>query len=82
MDFEDIRCFDDLNDLYWKNRELLGEEEQRLFRGILLELQKGEYCDRLPRAHSFCRTEGCEGDVEGRETGARRPRSKKCARRF
>ena len=45
MDFEDIRCFDDLNDLYWKNRELLGEEEQRLFRGILLELRKGEYCD-------------------------------------
>ena len=45
MDLEDIHRFDDLNDLFWKNRELLGEEEQRLFRGILLELQKGEICD-------------------------------------
>lgn len=46
MGIDDIRNFDDLNSLYWKNRELLGEEEQRLFQAILLEMQKGENCDR------------------------------------
>lgn len=43
---DQIRNLDDLNSLYWKNRELLGEEEQRLFQAILLELQKGENGDR------------------------------------
>jgi hypothetical protein len=42
---DDIRSFDDLNALYWKNRELLGGEEQRLFQAILLEMQKGDGCD-------------------------------------
>lgn len=46
MNVDAIRDLNDLNELYWKNRDLLGEEEQRLFQGILLELQKGEYCDR------------------------------------
>ena len=40
MGIDDIRNFDDLNALYWKNRELLGEEEQRLFQAILLEMQR------------------------------------------
>lgn len=47
MNIDAIRDLNDLNELYWKNRDLLGEEEQRLFQGILLELQKGEYCDRV-----------------------------------
>lgn len=46
MGLDDIRSLDDLNALYWQNRELLGEEEQRLFQAILLELQKGDHCDR------------------------------------
>lgn len=47
MNIDAIRDLNDLNELYWKNRDFLGEEEQRLFQGILLELQKGEYCDRV-----------------------------------
>ena len=46
MGLDDIRSLDDLNALYWQNRDLLGEEEQRLFQAILLELQKGDGCDR------------------------------------
>lgn len=46
MGLDDIRSLDDLNALYWQNRDLLGEEEQRLFQAILLELQKGDHCDR------------------------------------
>lgn len=46
MNTEGIRNLDDLNELYWKNRRLLGEEEQRLFQAILSELQKGEDCNR------------------------------------
>ena len=40
-----IRNFDDLNALYWQNRQCLGEEEQRLFQAILLEMQKGDSRD-------------------------------------
>lgn len=47
MGLDDIRSLDDLNALYWQNRDLLGEEEQRLFQAVLLELQKGEGCDRV-----------------------------------
>ena len=46
MKGENIGSLEDLMALYWQNREALGEEEQRLFQGILLELQKGEDCDR------------------------------------
>lgn len=46
MNTEGIRNLDDLNELYWKNRKLLREEEQRLFQAVLSELQKGEYCNR------------------------------------
>ncbi|MBR5329275.1 MAG: hypothetical protein IKV45_03625 [Firmicutes bacterium] len=46
MHTDEVRNLDELNELYWKNRNLLGEEEQRLFQAILLELQKGEYGDR------------------------------------
>ena len=46
MGLDEIRSLDDLNALYWQNRDLLGEEEQRLFQAILLELQKGDGCDR------------------------------------
>ena len=46
MGVDDIKTLDDLNELYWQNRSQLGKEEQRLFQGILLELQKGECCDK------------------------------------
>lgn len=46
MNGGNIDSLDDLTVLYWQNREALGAEEQRLFQGILLELQKGEDCDR------------------------------------
>ncbi len=46
MNANGIHGLDDLSALFWKNRDRLGEEEQRLFQGILLELQKGESCDR------------------------------------
>ncbi|HMM06858.1 MAG TPA: hypothetical protein PKD52_09350 [Clostridiales bacterium] len=46
MNADGIHGLDDLNALFWQNRDRLGEEEQRLFQAILLELQKGEGCDR------------------------------------
>ena len=55
MNNEEIRDLDDLCELYWKNRHLLGEEEQRLFQGILLELQKGKQCDRGALERYLCR---------------------------
>ena len=55
MHNEEIRDLDDLCELYWKNRHLLGEEEQRLFQGILLELQKGDQCDRGNLERYLCR---------------------------
>lgn len=41
-----MNSLDDLHALFWQNRDRLGEEEQRLFQAILIELQKGESCDR------------------------------------
>lgn len=55
MQSDEIRNLDDLNELYWKNRHLLGAEEQRLFQGILLELQKGDQCDRSLLEQYLCR---------------------------
>lgn len=46
MNADGIHGLDDLNALFWQNRDRLGVEEQRLFQAILLELQKGEGCDR------------------------------------
>lgn len=46
MNADNISKLDDLNALYWQNRDRLSEEEQRLFQAILLELQKGESADR------------------------------------
>lgn len=54
MNTEEIRNLDDLNELYWQNRRLLGEEEQRLFQAILSELQKGEHCDREHLEQYLC----------------------------
>lgn len=36
----------DLNDLFWQHKDALGQEEQRLFQGILLELAKGPGLNR------------------------------------
>ncbi|MBQ6810572.1 MAG: hypothetical protein IJO94_04115 [Firmicutes bacterium] len=55
MHNEEIRNLDELCELYWKNRHLLGDEEQRLFQGILLELQKGDQCDRINLERYLCR---------------------------
>lgn len=46
MNADGMHDLDDLNDLFRQNRDRLGEEEQRLFQAILLELQKGEGIDR------------------------------------
>ncbi len=35
----------DLNDLFWRHKDTLGDEEQRLFQAILLELAKGPGMD-------------------------------------
>lgn len=46
LNADGMHDLDDLNDLFRQNRDRLGEEEQRLFQAILLELQKGEGIDR------------------------------------
>lgn len=46
MSADGVHDIDDLHALFWQNRDRLGEEEQRLFQAILLELQKGEGLDR------------------------------------
>ena len=46
MKADGVNHLDDLNALYWQNRDRLDEDEQRLFQAILLELQKGEGVDR------------------------------------
>jgi hypothetical protein len=46
LNADGIHDLDALHALFWQNRDQLGEEEQRLFQAILLELQKGEGLNR------------------------------------